>query len=433
MSTRTDSSSSSLACGASPATPPVLNGSRVSARSTLPSTAKEPWAAFTARSARRNVSSPRCRARRSPVTTTRSRPAASTEGDGPLERAGVERHRAEVRIGEMEDAQAGELRRQSGTPMDSRRHCTHCDSNSPQRGRPRRLRRRRETSLPGRTSSPARESSRNRSPASTNTRRLSFAPHHGRSPSRLRARRFDGSRGAGPSPRRDDGRAARAPNATRISFRARLYGRSFSTTGSIDTTWRLKLQLGLLEARRDADQLREVEDRHLEPLAGLRLELLLPRVEREVAERARRDHRVGAGLDRLLDRLDQLAERHLLTGLDDREAAALDLRRVVDRLAAAGVDDRLERRRLIGILETEQLRGAQDLAAVERRDPQPLEALVGDLLQLLVAVSLGDQPEQMLHLDSARVGRRADRLEVRRSRARAARRRSGAGSSPGAG
>jgi hypothetical protein len=98
----------------------------------------------------------------------------------------------------------------------------------------------------------------------------------------------------------------------------------------------------------DADQLREVQDRHLEVLAGLLLQLRLPGVEREVAERARRHDRVGAGLLRLLDRLDQLAERRLLARLDDREAAALDLRGVVDRLAAARLDDPLERRGLSG-------------------------------------------------------------------------------------
>ena len=138
--------------------------------------------------------------------------------------------------------------------------------------------------------------------------------------------------------------------------------------------------------------------------AGLLLELLLPGVEREMAERARRHHRVGAGLRRLLDRLDQLAERDLLAGLDDREAAALDLRRVVDRLAAAGLDDRLERPGLVGILEAQDLRRPQDLAAVERRDLEALEALVRDLLEPLVAVALGDQPEEVLDLDAALYG-----------------------------
>src|SRR6188472_1764624 len=151
----------------------------------------------------------------------------------------------------------------------------------------------------------------------------------------------------------------------------------------------LELELGVGEPGGDADQLREVQDRHLEVLSGLLPQLRLPGVEREVAERAGCDDRVGAGLAGLLDRLDQLAERGLLARLDDREAAALDLRRVVDRLAAAGLDDRLERPRLVRVLETEDLRRPQDLAAVEGRDLQPLEALVRDGLQLLVAAALG--------------------------------------------
>src|SRR5438034_951301 len=84
----------------------------------------------------------------------------------------------------------------------------------------------------------------------------------------------------------------------------------------------------------------------------------------------------GPSLPRLLDRLDQLAERRLLARGDDRETAALDLRRVVDRLAAAGLDDPLERPGTIRILEAEELRRPQDLAAVERRHLQPLEPLV---------------------------------------------------------
>src|SRR5882762_4534476 len=97
----------------------------------------------------------------------------------------------------------------------------------------------------------------------------------------------------------------------------------------------LELQLRLLEADGDADELREVEDRHLEVAAGRLFELRLPGVEREVAERGRRDDRVGTRLVRLLDQLDQVAQRRLLARLDDRGAAALDHRRIVDRLAAA--------------------------------------------------------------------------------------------------
>ena len=138
----------------------------------------------------------------------------------------------------------------------------------------------------------------------------------------------------------------------------------------------LELQLGLREARGDADELREMKDRHLEVTPGRLLQLRLPGVEREVAERARSDDRVGSCLIRLLDRLDQLGESCLLARLDDREAAALDLRGIVDRLAAAGLDDPLERPRPVGILEALDLRRAQDLAAVERCDLESLQPLV---------------------------------------------------------
>src|SRR5664279_2948476 len=136
-----------------------------------------------------------------------------------------------------------------------------------------------------------------------------------------------------------------------------------------------------------------MEDRQAELPAGRGLQLLLPRVEGEMAQRARRHHHVGARLQRLLDRLDQLAQRSLLARLDDREPAALDLRRVVDRLAAAGLDDALERPRAIGILEAHDLRRPQDLAAVERCNLEALEAFVRRDLQLLVPLALGDLPE----------------------------------------
>ena len=62
-----------------------------------------------------------------------------------------------------------------------------------------------------------------------------------------------------------------------------------------------------LEAGCDADKLREMEDRHLKVLAGRRLQLRLPRVERKVTERAGRHDHIRPRLLRLLDRLDQLA------------------------------------------------------------------------------------------------------------------------------
>src|SRR3954467_14890772 len=131
-----------------------------------------------------------------------------------------------------------------------------------------------------------------------------------------------------------------------------------------------------------------------------------------MAEGARRHDRVGARLLRLLDRLDQLAERRFLARLDDREPAALDLRRVVDRLAAARFDDALQRARAIRVLVPEQLRRTQDLAAVERRDLEALESTVRRLLQQLVALAVCDLPEKVPHLDASRVRRRADPLEV---------------------
>jgi len=131
-----------------------------------------------------------------------------------------------------------------------------------------------------------------------------------------------------------------------------------------------------------------------------------------MAERAGSDHRVCARVHRLLDRLDQLTERDVFARLDDRESAALDLGRVVDRLASAGLDDRLQRPGAIGILETEDLGGAQDLAPVERRDTKPLQASVRNLLQPLVAVPFGDQPEEVLDLDFRAVRRDADGLEI---------------------
>src|ERR687888_832331 len=131
-----------------------------------------------------------------------------------------------------------------------------------------------------------------------------------------------------------------------------------------------------------------------------------------MAERTRRHHRVRARVGRLLKGLQELTERDVLTRGDDRKAAALDLGRIVDRLAAAGLDDRLERPGPVGILEAEDLRRPQDLAAVERRDTKALQAPVRDLLQPLVAVSLGDQPEQVLDLDPTPVRGDADGLEV---------------------
>src|SRR3954462_12686954 len=162
----------------------------------------------------------------------------------------------------------------------------------------------------------------------------------------------------------------------------------------------LELELVVGEPCGGPDELGEVEDRHAQLHGGLPGGLALPGVEREVAERARRHHRVRPRLLGLRQRLDQLAQRHLLAGEDDREPAALDLRRVVHRLGSARFDDALERLRPVGVLEAEQARGAQDLAAVERRDLDAAKRLVGDLLEPLVALALRDLPQQVAHVDA---------------------------------
>ena len=146
------------------------------------------------------------------------------------------------------------------------------------------------------------------------------------------------------------------------------YSASFSSTGSIETTCRLKRSS---ESDRPAATPISCERCRIGiwksfPVCFLSFDC------QASSERWQSGHGVtiasAPGLLRLLDRLDQLAERRVLARLDDREAAALDLRRVVDRLAAAGGDDPLERVGPVGVVEAHQLRRPEDLAAVERRD-----------------------------------------------------------------
>jgi hypothetical protein len=142
-----------------------------------------------------------------------------------------------------------------------------------------------------------------------------------------------------PRPRR---RLPRAAPTDRPWRRPAVKTWIFSSTGSTETTCRLKRELRLLEPGRDADQLREVEDRHRKSLpvspsaSTARRRATGGRAGTASRSRPRRPPSPARSAD-------QLAERRLLARLDDREAAALDLRRVVDRLAAARLDDPLER------------------------------------------------------------------------------------------
>jgi hypothetical protein len=81
--------------------------------------------------------------------------------------------------------------------------------------------------------------------------------------------------------------------------------------------------------------------------------------------------------------------------------------------AATGRDDRLERPSRSGFSEAEELGWTEDLAPVERCNLEPLQPLVRGLLEPLVALSLRDQPQEVLDLDAAGVRRNADRIEVR--------------------
>src|SRR5439155_25250431 len=75
-------------------------------------------------------------------------------------------------------------------------------------------------------------------------------------------------------------------------------------------------------------------------------------------------------------------------------------------------DDPLERPRAVRILEALDLRRPEDLAAVERCDLDPLQAAVRGLLQELVALALGDLPEEMADVDVLLVRGNANRDEV---------------------
>ena len=152
-----------------------------------------------------------------------------------------------------------------------------------------------------------------------------------------------------------------------------------------------------LEAERQADQLRQVEDREPEVAADHLRRLRLLKVEVQVAERARRHQAVGAGVDRVADVRAGLGQRRLPVHRDHREAAALARAVVVDDLAADGVDHLLEVEVALGVVVVAQPRlRPQDVAAVERADAEPGERPLHLLAQGLEADVLDQEPEEVL-------------------------------------
>ena len=137
------------------------------------------------------------------------------------------------------------------------------------------------------------------------------------------------------------------------------------------TMWRPKPSSLGREAEREADELGQVQHRHLQlaPDDGLGERLL--EVEVEVAQRAGRDDAVRLGVDGVAEVAAGLLERGRLVHRDDREAAALVRAGVVDHGAAERVDHLLEvALARVLVVDPQALGGPHDVAAVERADAQ---------------------------------------------------------------
>ena len=117
-----------------------------------------------------------------------------------------------------------------------------------------------------------------------------------------------------------------------------------------------------LEAEREADELRQVQDREAEVAVDDLGRLGLLHVEVEVAERAGGDQAVGAGVERVADVGAGLPQRGLAVHRDDREAAALAGAVVLDDLAAERLDHLLEVEVAVGVLVV-----AEPVLRAERR------------------------------------------------------------------
>ena len=137
------------------------------------------------------------------------------------------------------------------------------------------------------------------------------------------------------------------------------------------TTWRLQAELLGLQPERQADQLGQVQDRHVQLAADDVFGERLLQVEVQVAQRAGRHQAVGVGVDRVAEMAAGLLERGLLVHRDDREAAALAHAGVLDHGAAERLDHLLEVvvARVLGV-DPQALARAHDVAAVEGADLQ---------------------------------------------------------------
>src|SRR3954452_7113205 len=98
-------------------------------------------------------------------------------------------------------------------------------------------------------------------------------------------------------------------------------------------------ELVRIEAEGEPEELREVEDRHVELAADRALGQRLLEVEVQVAQRARRHEAIRVRVDRVAEVAAGLAKRHLVVHRDDRDAAALVLALLLDHGAADRIDD----------------------------------------------------------------------------------------------
>src|SRR5947207_5637770 len=152
-----------------------------------------------------------------------------------------------------------------------------------------------------------------------------------------------------------------------------------------------------LEAECQADELGEVQDRHVEVAADDFLGQRLLQVEVQVAERAGGHEAVRLGVHRVAEVAAGLLERGLLVHRDDREAAALAHARIVDHGAAECLDQEVQVV-VAGMLcvDAQPVARAHDVAAVEGADAQVGERPRHARAQLVEPDLLDEQPQEVL-------------------------------------